>query len=342
MSNGRYAEFKNVKRIETIGSVRFNTERKKIVGFGENKRSVEVVSRFLSVDPLARQYPWFSPYQFAGNMPIAAIDLDGLEIFFSTTPIVFSSAAATTTTATTVARMGIRATDLATSSGSGSTASPIVRPALGQILPPPLPPVIPEAGVNQPGSTAGQKSQEQVTNELFENLIKRGTAKPDATQVTRNTPLAQQKEKESNNDNTYFRGTTMGFGDHLPSDAYTSTSTDPLIATLFGLAAEGKRHEAGVLHISFESDVMGLGRDQNWLAGKESEVAFMVHPLSFEKNNTSFTISVDKARGILQGMGFSLPSSKSLANPSRLDQEISEQPKMSKYQIEEFVNRARQ
>ncbi|TAE01335.1 MAG: hypothetical protein EAZ97_03420, partial [Bacteroidetes bacterium] len=37
LSNGRYAEFKNAKRIETIGSVRFDTERKKIVGFGENK-----------------------------------------------------------------------------------------------------------------------------------------------------------------------------------------------------------------------------------------------------------------------------------------------------------------
>lgn len=35
--------------------------------------------RFLSMDPLAKSFPWFSPYQFAGNMPIAAIDLDGEE-----------------------------------------------------------------------------------------------------------------------------------------------------------------------------------------------------------------------------------------------------------------------
>ncbi len=37
------------------------------------------VARFLSVDPLAPQYPWYTPYQFAGNKPINNIDIDGLE-----------------------------------------------------------------------------------------------------------------------------------------------------------------------------------------------------------------------------------------------------------------------
>lgn len=37
------------------------------------------LGRFLSVDPIARDYPWYTPYQFAGNMPIKFIDLDGLE-----------------------------------------------------------------------------------------------------------------------------------------------------------------------------------------------------------------------------------------------------------------------
>ncbi|MCB9330694.1 MAG: hypothetical protein H6574_06400 [Lewinellaceae bacterium] len=37
------------------------------------------VGRFLSVDPIAREYPWYTPYQFAGNKPIWAFDLDGLE-----------------------------------------------------------------------------------------------------------------------------------------------------------------------------------------------------------------------------------------------------------------------
>lgn len=37
------------------------------------------VGRFLSVDPLTSSYPWYSPYQFAGNSPVKYIDLDGAE-----------------------------------------------------------------------------------------------------------------------------------------------------------------------------------------------------------------------------------------------------------------------
>jgi hypothetical protein len=37
------------------------------------------LARFLSVDPIASEYPWYSPYQFAGNTPIQASDIDGLE-----------------------------------------------------------------------------------------------------------------------------------------------------------------------------------------------------------------------------------------------------------------------
>lgn len=37
------------------------------------------IARFLSVDPLASDYPWYTPYQFAGNKPVTYVDLDGLE-----------------------------------------------------------------------------------------------------------------------------------------------------------------------------------------------------------------------------------------------------------------------
>ena len=40
------------------------------------------LGRFLSVDPIANQYPNLTPYQFASNTPIKAIDQDGLEAFF--------------------------------------------------------------------------------------------------------------------------------------------------------------------------------------------------------------------------------------------------------------------
>jgi RHS repeat-associated protein len=37
------------------------------------------VARFISIDPLGTYYPWYTPYQFAGNNPIKYIDLDGAE-----------------------------------------------------------------------------------------------------------------------------------------------------------------------------------------------------------------------------------------------------------------------
>jgi RHS repeat-associated protein len=37
------------------------------------------LGRFFSVDPLTSKYPMLTPYQFASNTPIQAIDLDGLE-----------------------------------------------------------------------------------------------------------------------------------------------------------------------------------------------------------------------------------------------------------------------
>ncbi|MHA4894145.1 RHS repeat domain-containing protein [Pedobacter sp. PWIIR3] len=37
------------------------------------------VAKFLSVDPISRNYPELTPYQFASNSPLQAVDLDGLE-----------------------------------------------------------------------------------------------------------------------------------------------------------------------------------------------------------------------------------------------------------------------
>lgn len=41
------------------------------------------VGRFLSVDPLTKNYPWNSTYAFSENSPIANIDLDGAERYYA-------------------------------------------------------------------------------------------------------------------------------------------------------------------------------------------------------------------------------------------------------------------
>jgi RHS repeat-associated protein len=45
------------------------------------------LGRFKSVDPLTQTYPWYTPYQFAGNNPIWAVDLDGLEEYIVVTSL---------------------------------------------------------------------------------------------------------------------------------------------------------------------------------------------------------------------------------------------------------------
>ncbi len=40
------------------------------------------IGKFLSVDPLIKEYPELTPYQYASNTPIQAIDLDGLEAVY--------------------------------------------------------------------------------------------------------------------------------------------------------------------------------------------------------------------------------------------------------------------
>ncbi len=37
------------------------------------------LGRFISVDGLATKFPWWTPYQFAGDMPTKYVDLDGME-----------------------------------------------------------------------------------------------------------------------------------------------------------------------------------------------------------------------------------------------------------------------
>lgn len=37
------------------------------------------IGRFLSVDPLIKKFPWYTPYEYAGNKPIQFVDLEGLQ-----------------------------------------------------------------------------------------------------------------------------------------------------------------------------------------------------------------------------------------------------------------------
>ena len=54
------------------------------------------IGRFPQLDPLTNDYPYYTPYQYAGNEPIANVDLDGLEPFGSTVASAVGDAVVTT------------------------------------------------------------------------------------------------------------------------------------------------------------------------------------------------------------------------------------------------------
>ena len=88
LSNGKYNESFDNDTIVQIGSVLFNTKSQQIVAFvvtdtmySEATLVPDIVSRWLSPDPLANEYTSWSPYNFVKNSPIRFIDPDGRKVF---------------------------------------------------------------------------------------------------------------------------------------------------------------------------------------------------------------------------------------------------------------------
>lgn len=89
LSNGKYVEHFENDSVRQIGSAMVNVYTEQIVAYVDRKKQStklhsQTSSRFLSVDPLARQFPFYTPYQYAANTPISAIDMDGMESFIAT------------------------------------------------------------------------------------------------------------------------------------------------------------------------------------------------------------------------------------------------------------------
>ena len=90
LSNGKYQESFPNDTIFHFGSVLFNRVTGEVVSvalsdtlYGEYNLKPEVVSRWLSPDPMASKYPDWSPYNFAADSPIIFIDPDGMDIIIS-------------------------------------------------------------------------------------------------------------------------------------------------------------------------------------------------------------------------------------------------------------------
>jgi len=87
LSKGKYKEFHDMETVVQIGSVYFNTETRKIVGFVKKDTTSKVlsmdahtVSRWFSPDPLSEEYSSWSPYNYVMNNPVIFIDPDGRSV----------------------------------------------------------------------------------------------------------------------------------------------------------------------------------------------------------------------------------------------------------------------
>jgi RHS repeat-associated protein len=90
LSRGKYLEFFDQDSLVQIGSVMLNQYTGKIVSFvqvdtvySEATLEPELVSRWLSPDPLSEKYSSLSPYNFVANNPVLLVDPDGREIWIS-------------------------------------------------------------------------------------------------------------------------------------------------------------------------------------------------------------------------------------------------------------------
>jgi len=85
LSNGKYQESFPNDTLQRIGSVMFNRVTGGVVSvverdtiYGEYDLRPEVVSRWISPDPLAAKFPGWSPYNFVFNNPLIFVDPDGM------------------------------------------------------------------------------------------------------------------------------------------------------------------------------------------------------------------------------------------------------------------------
>lgn len=85
LSKGKYLEFHDLDSIVKIGSFSYHVKNNQVTGYtridpndSESGLSPEVISRWLSPDPLAEEFPSWSPYNYTFNNPVVWTDPTGL------------------------------------------------------------------------------------------------------------------------------------------------------------------------------------------------------------------------------------------------------------------------
>ena len=139
---------------------------------------------------------------------------------------------------------------------------------------------------------------------------------------------------------TLFRGTSEGFPGSagLQKVGVTPASQDPLVAAIF--ATESQNYGRGVVQIATPANLQGVARlEGNVLAAVEREVVLDLLPQEFAKR-AGTQITAAEARGILKGMGHTVPSQ--IRGPAGVTQALESLPRLTQEEIKLFVKQTGQ
>lgn len=137
-----------------------------------------------------------------------------------------------------------------------------------------------------------------------------------------------------------YRGTTPDWpgSKGLQAIRVTPTTSDPLVATLFGL--ECLRFGPAIVQMCNQAAVSSLLEPANVLADLEKEVAVGLPPDEFTRRFAESFLPVLVARDILAELGFELPPT--VANKVALQGLLKSTPRLRSEDIAVFEARARE
>jgi RHS repeat-associated protein len=290
------------------------------------------LGKFLSVDPLIKKYPELTPYQFASNTPIQAVDLDGMEAAMVMFPKTasdkdkndFYKAYDKSLTKGAIA-VGVVSLVVADHIFTGGQITRTTIQVLGTAQ---LFSLFYHNKATTPQQAADRKYE--FWHGALNLGIGWGFAKVAGKTIVFFTPIKEEFKY-------LFRGTSEGFEGSaaVQKAGYTPTSVDPAIATVFATLA--KNYGKGELQIALTENLQGVGYDGNVMASVEREIALNMKPAEFA-TKISLKISADQARQILSEMGIKIPTKiNSLGEVTEI---IKTTPKMTQGQIDEFYKKA--
>lgn len=145
----------------------------------------------------------------------------------------------------------------------------------------------------------------------------------------------------SQEDGPFFRGTSKGYAGNRTSQllGLTSVSTDPVVATIFAIQSQTRHGVTGLVHVAIPNDLAGLRFVEGHPAYRELELELRIEllPAEFSKR-ASITLTAQKARAILKGMGIELPAT--IYSHGAITETLRDTPRLTLSQIQTFRQKA--